>query len=43
MDIKMPKMDGIEATKSAVEYWCDIKIIALTMHQEFQYLNGALY
>jgi len=39
MDIKMPVMDGIEATKKAREKYPDLKIIALTMHEEIGYFN----
>jgi DNA-binding NarL/FixJ family response regulator len=38
MDIKMPIMDGIEATKTAVALYPDIKIIILSMHGEEEYL-----
>ena len=33
MDIKMPEMDGITATKKAIQLYHDLKIIALTMHK----------
>jgi DNA-binding NarL/FixJ family response regulator len=39
MDIKMPVMDGIEATKIVTEKYPDIKVIALTMHEEIGYFN----
>lgn len=39
MDIKMPVMDGIEATKKAREKYPDLKIIALTMHEGIGYFN----
>ena len=39
MDIKMPVMDGIEATKKAREKYPNLKIIALTMHEEIGYFN----
>lgn len=39
MDIKMPKMDGIEATKKVRALYPDIKIIALTMYEEISYFN----
>ncbi len=39
MDIRMPVMDGIEATKKLVEKYPQIKIIALTMFEEISYFN----
>ena len=37
MDINMPQMDGIEATKKALEIMPDLKIIAFTMFGEEEY------
>lgn len=37
MDIDMPQMDGMEATKKAIELIPDIKIIALTMFGDEEY------
>ncbi|NVO01674.1 MAG: response regulator transcription factor [Bacteroidetes bacterium] len=39
MDIRMPIMDGIEATKKVVEKYPHIKVIALTMFEEISYFN----
>ncbi|MCB0821411.1 MAG: response regulator transcription factor [Bacteroidales bacterium] len=39
MDIKMPVMDGIEATKKVSAKYPGIKIIALTMFEEISYFN----
>lgn len=39
MDIKMPVMDGIEATKKVSAKYPEIKIIALTMFEEISYFN----
>lgn len=38
-DIKMPGMNGIEATKKSLEIYPDLNIIALTMFSEQVYLN----
>lgn len=38
MDITMPKMDGLEATRRLVEICPEIKILALTVHEDRQYL-----
>jgi DNA-binding NarL/FixJ family response regulator len=37
MDISMPKMDGVEATKSALELDPEIKIITLSMFSDPEY------
>lgn len=39
MDIKMPGMDGIVATRRVSENYPDISVIALTMHEEIGYFN----
>lgn len=39
MDIKMPVMDGVEATQKALEIKPDIKIIALSMFGDEEYLR----
>jgi DNA-binding NarL/FixJ family response regulator len=38
MDISMPKMDGLEATRRMMESCPQIKILALTVHEDKQYL-----
>ena len=37
MDIDMPKMDGVEATKKALEKYPELKIIALSMYGDEEY------
>ena len=39
MDIKMPGMDGVEATKKVSLKYSHIKVIALTMFEEISYFN----
>ena len=39
MDIKMPDINGIEATKIILDENPDIKIIALTMHDDKNYIS----
>jgi DNA-binding NarL/FixJ family response regulator len=39
MDIRMPGMDGVEATKKLLEKHPDISVICLTMHEEIGYFN----
>ncbi|SMO58267.1 response regulator transcription factor [Gracilimonas mengyeensis] len=39
MDITMPKMDGIEATKKIKKEYPDIKVLALTMLSEDQHIR----
>ena len=36
MDIQMPVMDGIEATKIIKKRWPKVKVIALTMYKNYQ-------
>ena len=43
MDIHMPVMDGIEATKAIKEQYPGVKIIALTTFQEMDFVIGALH
>lgn len=42
MDINMPVMNGVEATKEIIEYNKDIKIIILTTFDDDQYVLDAL-
>lgn len=42
MDIQMPEMNGIEATQIATESYPDLKVIALSMHDEREYLEKML-
>ena len=41
-DISMPDMDGIEATKVIVDKFPHIKILALTMHIEEEYITNMI-
>ncbi|HEX9061074.1 MAG TPA: response regulator transcription factor, partial [Clostridia bacterium] len=43
MDIRMPKCDGIEATRLIKEYSKDIKIIVLTTFDDEKYLSKVLH
>lgn len=42
MDISMPKLDGIGATKLIKEKFPELKIIALTMHLEESYIKDMI-
>lgn len=42
MDINMPEMDGIEATKALRKIHPDIKILMLTMHSEPRFIKECL-
>ncbi|MBU0489655.1 MAG: response regulator transcription factor [Bacteroidetes bacterium] len=43
MDIKMPKMNGIETTKEVKLRYPEIKVLALSMHDEEEYLDAMLF
>lgn len=36
MDMRMPVMDGLEATKFIKKHWPRVKVIALSMYQNYQ-------
>jgi YesN/AraC family two-component response regulator len=42
MDIKMPVMNGIDATKAALEIKPDLRIVALSMFGEEKYLQSMI-
>jgi len=42
MDINMPEMDGMEATKQLKKIYPDIKILMLTMHSEPRFIKECL-
>ncbi|HEY94204.1 MAG TPA: response regulator transcription factor [Dehalococcoidia bacterium] len=42
MDLQMPKMGGVEATRIIHEKWPQIHIIALTSYKEKEYVEGVL-
>jgi two-component system, NarL family, response regulator LiaR len=42
MDIEMPLMNGIEATKEAVKRCNNLKIIGMSYHNDFKNINAIL-
>ena len=42
MDVNMPQMDGIEATKKVVEQYPNLKVLMLTMHDSTAYIEKLL-
>ncbi len=42
MDLLMPKMDGVAATKILHERWPQVRVIALTSFKEKEYVEGVL-
>ena len=42
MDISMPNLNGIEATRKICEADPDVKVIALSVHSDDQYVSGML-
>lgn len=42
MDLLMPRMDGVAATRAIKGRWPDVKVIVLTSFKEKEYVEGAL-
>src|SRR5699024_1108202 len=42
MDINMPEINGIEATKNLVQHNSDVKVIILSIHDDESYVTHAL-
>jgi two-component system, NarL family, response regulator DegU len=42
MDINMPKLNGVEATKELIERYPDSKVIILSIHDDENYVSHAL-
>lgn len=42
MDIKLPEMNGMEATRKALKIYPDLKIIALSMFENSEYLRDMI-
>lgn len=42
MDVNMPKMDGVEATKTVLEKYPQLKVLMLTMHDSKAYIEKLL-
>ncbi len=42
MDLLMPKLDGVAATRAIKERWPQVQVIALTSFKEKEYVEGAL-
>jgi len=42
MDIGMPEMNGVEATRQIIKESSDVKIIALSMHYDMQFVQGMI-
>ena len=43
MDVRMPQMDGIAATREVLSAFPDVKVIILTTFEEDRYIFGALH
>ena len=42
MDVRMPNVDGIAATRDVLAAWPDVKVVILTTFEEDDYIFGAL-
>jgi DNA-binding NarL/FixJ family response regulator len=43
MDIRMPRMDGIAATKALKERWSDVHIVILTTFDDIELIHAGLH
>ncbi|MTI22513.1 response regulator transcription factor [Fulvivirga sp. RKSG066] len=42
IDINMAEMNGIEATKNITDTYKDVKVLALTMHNDYQHIKAMM-
>lgn len=42
LDLSMPNLEGMEATRTVKEIWPDLKILILTVHREREYVDRAI-
>ena len=42
MDIEMPVMNGVDATQQALKEWPELKVIALTMFNDDDYIQSMM-
>jgi two-component system response regulator NreC len=43
MDIAMPEMNGLEATREIKRQWPEVEVLALTMHDDYEYFLALLH
>ena len=42
MDVSMPEVNGVEATREVRRKWPDVRVLALTVHEERSYLRDLI-
>lgn len=42
LDIEMPEMDGVEATREAIKLYPDLKILVLSMHKDEEFYSSMI-
>ena len=42
LDIEMPVMDGVEATREAIKLYPDLKILVLSMHKDEEFYSSMI-